>query len=343
MASRDLTVDTLRGVACILLVTMHVVGHNSSAGIHVPDDSPFRWYVDAFTYLRMPLFSFLAGFVYAWRPLRALHRYPGFMAKKARRLLVPYVIFVPLIGIAQTLVAESNNPTDLSPVEWFLYSLSPYWFLLATFWIFAVIALLDAARLLTKPLHVAALVTVLAALNIFTNAGEVDLLQFGNAASLAVFFSVGLAAERFGWLRAPVWWRGVAAITTVVLFAYMQLAFAGYVPVPDARTDPLGMLLGVSFPLAMLGLGVRFAPLAWVGGFSAGIFLVHPFVVSGTRVVLSRIGLTDLTAQFAIGSVVGVFGSILVVSLARKLYLGRLALGESPRKARASTNAARPV
>lgn len=58
------------------------------------------------------------------------------------------------------------------------------------------------------------------------------------------------------------------------------------------------MLLGAPFPLSMLGLGIRFTPLDWVGRFSAGIFLVHPFVVLGTRVVVSRMGVTDLTAQF---------------------------------------------
>uniref|UniRef100_UPI0025D81B58 acyltransferase family protein n=1 Tax=uncultured Microbacterium sp. TaxID=191216 RepID=UPI0025D81B58 len=123
-------------------------GHNASAGIHVPDDSAFSWYVEAFTALRMPLFSFLTGFIYSWRLVHDLRLYPRILAKKARRLLVPYVVFIPIIGVAQSVVDEANNPTTRPPLEWFLNALSPYWFLLATFWIFAVIALLDATTLL---------------------------------------------------------------------------------------------------------------------------------------------------------------------------------------------------
>lgn len=141
--TRDLSVDTLRGIACILLVTMHVIGYDENQGIHVPDTSALRWYTESFVYLRMPLFTFLSGFVYAWRP--AKHgQYRSFMGKKARRLLVPYVIFVALIGVMQTAVPGANNPTALAPWEWFIYSLSPYWFLISTFWLFAITALLDS-------------------------------------------------------------------------------------------------------------------------------------------------------------------------------------------------------
>ncbi len=123
-ANRDIRIDTLRGVACLLLVSMHVIGHNSTAGIRVDDDSAYRWFADSFMYLRMPLFSVLAGFVYGWRPLRARSAYRGFMGKKARRLLIPYLVFVPLIGLAQSIVPDANNPTQLAPWEWLVYSLS---------------------------------------------------------------------------------------------------------------------------------------------------------------------------------------------------------------------------
>lgn len=51
---KDASIETLRGLACILLVAFHVIGENRHGGLHVPDDSTFRWYADSFAYLRMP-------------------------------------------------------------------------------------------------------------------------------------------------------------------------------------------------------------------------------------------------------------------------------------------------
>ncbi|WP_146185392.1 hypothetical protein [Microbacterium sp. HMWF026] len=56
--------------------------------------------------------------------------------------------------------------------------------------------------------------------------------------------------------------------------------------------------------------------------------------------VVSGMGATYLTAQFVAGTTMGIFGSILVVSVARRFVLGRIALGESPQR---RTSAADPT
>src|SRR5690348_13562586 len=66
-------VQTLRGVACLLLVAFHAIGSASTSILHVPDDSPYRRFTNLFVHVRMPLFTFLSGLVYAYRPIRAGH------------------------------------------------------------------------------------------------------------------------------------------------------------------------------------------------------------------------------------------------------------------------------
>src|SRR5688500_6001125 len=66
---RDIPIETMRGIACVLLVAFHVIGDSATAGIHVADDSGFRYFANSFQYVRMPLFSFISGVVYAWRPV----------------------------------------------------------------------------------------------------------------------------------------------------------------------------------------------------------------------------------------------------------------------------------
>ena len=57
-------VQTLRGIACLLLVAFHAVGATTASGLHVPDDSPYRVFSNLFAYIRMPLFTFLSPGLY---------------------------------------------------------------------------------------------------------------------------------------------------------------------------------------------------------------------------------------------------------------------------------------
>ena len=62
--------QTLRGIACLLLVAFHAIGSSSASGLHVADSSVYRHFTNLFVHIRMPLFTFLSGLVYAYRPLR---------------------------------------------------------------------------------------------------------------------------------------------------------------------------------------------------------------------------------------------------------------------------------
>ncbi|WP_062311199.1 acyltransferase family protein [Demequina rhizosphaerae] len=327
MGGRDKVVDSLRGIACILLVTLHVAQNRFG------EADWLEWYGDTFIYIRMPLFAFLSGVVYAWRPLTATAGYGDYMGKKVRRLLVPYVIFVPLIGIAQVAL-DFGTPPPAGPWNWFIYSLPPYWFLLATFWVYAVVALLDAYKLLDTKLKVGALFGVLLAANVLLNLQFADgFLQFGSAVYLGLFFTAGLAATRFGWKGIGLTGAWIMTGATVLLFAYTQLAVLGvWSMADDQRHDPLGIALGVTFPLAFIAFGLKNDFLAWIGGYSYGIFLLHPFAIVAVAGALQVVGFEPLIPALILMTAAGLFGSILGVIVLRKAAVGRVMLGEKAKK-----------
>jgi len=327
MKHRDMRVDTLRGIACILLVTMHVIGYNATSGIQVADDSIYRWYTESFVYIRMPLFSFLAGLVYAWRPL-VKNEYGQFMSKKFRRLLIPYFIFVLLIGLLQSIFPGSNNPTNLAIWEWFIYSLSPYWFLIATFWIFAYISYLDMRGLLKKINIVFLLLSFFIAINVFLQPSDWTFLQIGSAVTLFPFFLAGLMVHRFNWSTAPRWLFTLVTIICIALFIYTQAGVLGYLPIVSSRGDFIGILLGIAFPMVILTLSFQSKFLSWIGNYSSGIFLLHSFFVVGMRVLLKKIGVDDHLVLFIICSLSGIFGSMIGINIMRKFTVGRIAIGE---------------
>jgi fucose 4-O-acetylase-like acetyltransferase len=313
------------------LVSTHVIGTGSATGIHASDGSLLLYYGDSLMYIRMPLFSFLAGLVYAWRPLQDRQGYVAFMYKKSRRLLVPFLVFVPLIGTAQLLVPDANHRTDLPWYQWYLFPLPPYWFLIATFWIFAAVAFADARGWLSSPRVVAALVGCIFVIDTLVPEGNPDrgILALRSAIFLSMFFMIGLAVTRFGAssVRPQVKWAIVAA--GVVLLAITQLGLQGLIPETPYRHSPVGTGLGVAVCLALFWSNPRIRLLARVGSYSAGIYLVHPFTVAGIRSVLTRLGVDIVGVLFVAGLVSGIAGSIIIVILLRRVTGGRAVLGES--------------
>ena len=84
-ADESARIQSLRGLACLLLVGFHVVGVDSAAGLRFADDSLPRLATSLLIHVRMPLFTFLSGFVYAYRPV-ARGQALAFAKKKALRL-----------------------------------------------------------------------------------------------------------------------------------------------------------------------------------------------------------------------------------------------------------------
>ncbi len=137
--SRDPRIDTVRGIACLLLVAYHVVGSDNQSGMRVIDDSGFRRFSDALAYVRMPLFAVLAGVIYATKPVSS-GSYRRFLKSKALRLLVP-LIFVGLpFAVLQRIIPGANSYIELNSVPAILiFPYAHFWFLQALFVVFLVI------------------------------------------------------------------------------------------------------------------------------------------------------------------------------------------------------------
>ena len=95
-------IDELRGFACLLLVSLHVIGHSPEVGMRLEEGSLLRYTADSWAFVRMPLFTFISGLVYALRPVRREHL-PDFYSKKLRRLGIPLLIVAPIFFVLQAI------------------------------------------------------------------------------------------------------------------------------------------------------------------------------------------------------------------------------------------------
>ncbi len=190
------SLDTLRGLACLLLVAYHVIGSDPSNGLRVAD-GPLRVLNDGLAYLRMPLFTFLAGMVYGLHPFAGDSR--AFLAGKARRLLVPMLFVGTIFALAQSFLPDTNfGAAPGAGREWLLLHVEPvghFWFVEALFAIFVLVWALERGRILATPGRFA-LAWLLAALLDLTVHGP-RWLALDGAVFLLPYFLGGLAATRF--------------------------------------------------------------------------------------------------------------------------------------------------
>lgn len=329
--SKSIRIDTLRGLACILLVAYHVVGGTSSLGLQIPDEHWISKVNYALAYLRMPLFCFLSGFVYAWRPFK--NNFPQFLVGKTRRLIIPMLIVGTFFAFLQSITPGANS----TPIDWRLIHIMPvahFWFLESLFWIFMFIALLESLRVLDTLPGFAMVWAGAVALFLFNTLP--DLLGLAGAAYLLPFFLLGLATNRFAaHIKPPVVWLMAVGVVVLVGLVVMQRTF------PE-RSSLVALLLGTFGCVLLLRSHLESRWLAAVGAYSFAIYLFHTMFTAASRIALTRLGVSDIAVLFASGLFMGMLGPVIVATVLRRVPLGRWALGEKPPSAARNAQNATP-
>jgi fucose 4-O-acetylase-like acetyltransferase len=333
MSVRSIRIDTLRGSACLLLVAYHLLGISSTSGLRLPDSHPLRMVNEMLAFIRMPLFSFLSGYVYALRP------YCGdpaaFIAGKARRLLVPMLI----VGTLFALLREVTPGTNFKGYDWSMLHIVPvahYWFLASLFLIFIVIAALEHFEAMASERRFALVLFAAACLHIT----EPFPVYFGlqGAAYLLPFVLFGIWCNRFGDKHSMLGQLALGASIAVAAALYAALVAASM----PARSSVLALAIGGGACLALLRSGARVDWLAWVGRYSFAIYLFHSIFTAASRIFLRKAGVSSLPLFIGVGMLAGVFLPIVTeLALKRVPAVGRVVLGESKRRTDNSDEAAR--
>lgn len=300
---RRANLDTARGIACVLLVFYHAVGIGPESGLRLPPSSGYSVLNDALAYVRMPLFTFLSGVVYALRPV-SLASLSRFAEAKVKRLLVPFLTITVLFTVMQRLIPGTN--TSLEWVQIPRALLWPYghlWFLLGLAWVFAAVAALDALKALEKPGH--CLILFMAGALLFElHYGPIGVLAWNRSFYLLPFFVAGLMLTRFG-----VKWALICAPASLLSLNWP-------------------ILIGVIFCTMLLSWLPAVAILARIGIFSYSIYLLHVFGTASMRMLLMRIGVETVPLLLVFITAAGIALPIGAhLALARIPFAGRALLG----------------
>ena len=341
--ARRIGIDSLRGLAVILVVAGHVIGGTPETGMRVDPESGWAYFYAALTDLRVPLFTALSGYVYSLRPVREPADYGQFVRGKARRLLVPLLTVGTLFILIQSVAPGTNasaEPTDVFAL--YLYGSvggsGQFWFLEALFLILVVVGIADAfghgsgralAVAIAASTVAAIVVNIPAAWSFFAVDGAIFLLPF---------FLVGCALARFPQLERG---RFVVLAFACGLFAVRMLEMFGGVVLTDRLTQLTGFALGLTgvWTLVLFRDQLAWRPLARLGYFSFAIFLLHPFGAAGTRILLTRMGIESDVVLFLSSMVAGLTLPIIFeITLGRIAWVSWAFLGQKAYRPRTATS-----
>jgi fucose 4-O-acetylase-like acetyltransferase len=307
-------IETARGIACILVVAYHVVGNNSTNGLQLPRDHWLALLNALFGDLRMPLFSFISGFIFA-PAVRSAMEWKGKVRSKARRLLIPLVAVSTLHFLLQSRFATGS---DLQMWQIYFLPYEHFWFLQATF-ILMLVTLTGSLFLpggnFARYAPIAGLIGAL--VYIFVTRWRPDVFSGSKVFYLAPYFFTGLAfrywypVDGTNPLAKPVarFWVTLAA---VALFMIDFVKITGIVG-PGDLAQAIGVAVGMGMCLLIVSWRPNWRFAEWMGGKSYAIFLFHVFFTAGSRIALAKIWSgAPLLLFVAAGIAAGLTGPIIL-------------------------------
>jgi acyltransferase len=328
----------MRGLAVILMVAGHVIGIGER-GLRVGDDSVWNYLYLSFADIRMPLFTLISGYVYAMVPVAQWQDYPGLIKGKSRRLLLPLITVGTTLYVLKQLVPGTNDSDQDVPL-WriYVFGFEHMWFLQSIFLVFLIVGILDGSGLLDTPGRWR-IVTAAAAILfvVIVVPPEVDLFTVSGALRLLPFFLLGYGMRRHSLFDL----RGTAVVIAMLVFAgvyAIRLLTIFGVYHPEVHVDHMiGVAVGALGVVLIYSARNLFntKALAWVGGFSFGIYLLHVFGTAASRILFEHLGVHVTWELFLIGLLAGIAGPIAFQLAFRNVgFVQTFVLGERhpPRK-----------
>lgn len=332
---KDKTIETLRGAVIILVVIGHVIGSGSDGGMKVKDDSFMRYfYSTVIELIQMPLFTVIAGWVYAFKPV-SYEKAGDFIKKKVWRVLVPMFVVGVCYFLLQYFTPGTNRKGSLSEIWkllFFPYTL--FWYLYSLFLVFVIITFIDAfnkMKTLTNWLIIFSVSFFILLIRDKVIPYELpNYFSYKGAMYLLPCFILGVGLNRFKVFFKNSLITYAIPVILIGCIIIQQLSWFKIIDYPVYKDNVVGLLIGLTGTMMLLRLHVKINWLIWFGGFAYSIYLFHAFGTAGGRIAIQKLNIHSAPLIFAVSLAAGLLLPIITEKiLSRFKITSMLFLGKS--------------
>jgi fucose 4-O-acetylase-like acetyltransferase len=330
MKKKNLTIETLRGIAIILIVIEHVIGSDATGGMRIEFPHLLRYIYLHSSYISMPLFTAIAGWVYALKD-NAQPPFKKFVHDKAMRLLLPMVIVGTIYYLVQNIAPGTNRQYELNQI-WHIYIFpyTLYWYLPSLFIMLMIQRTIDCYRKMNTFKQWVGWCVLALLISAVHNKGIIyhipNFFSFKGALMMLPYFFVGIATQRFSvniyHLRKSYIVYGILACAGIISIEWIWFASAD-ISACIRLLQPL-TIIPTLFLLLSLKWHSRFW--VWIGSYSYSIYLFHGFFTSGVRILMKMVGVYTVNPIFTTAVILSILLPIIVDKIVSRSYWGRTLL-----------------
>lgn len=318
----------------MLVVAGHVIGSGPGGGIQVDHGSFWRYLYSLMDYIQMPLFTAIAGWVYALKPAGTVCP-RKFVKNKALRLLVPMVTVSAIYFLTQYLVPGTNNKIPLEEMwKIIVFPYTLYWYLKALFLIFMAVFLLDRCGAMSTArgwaLTLAAGILLYVAEVTVIPYGVPNFFAFKGAINQLPYFLAGVGICRFG---RDIYRRFRHYIIAMAVMGVILLHIHRFEP--GMNEDLYQSMLPLWLVPALFIL-FRFAKpnrvFVFLGAYAYSIYLFHGFGTSGGRIIFHALGIYNEFAVFVFAFALAILLPVAADKILSRNDIAALLLLGKPRR-----------
>lgn len=321
MVKRETWIDSIKVLACALIIVGHLLQGLQRTGLLVRDEalSFFVWFIYLF---HVQLFFLCSGYLHE-RSYRAgnFKDWIYNIGYKFVALGVPYFVFSLITWLLKSRFIDLVNIRTGHLVNFLFTSpaLAQYWYLYTLFFLFLFIPNIKNEKVLIAVL-VGFFVLYLVSNKL------VFCFAFYSAAQYGFWFVLGMVIQRLGFGNlAPR--KRLLFTSLVFLISFTGLASAMYSHGYRANFTAWTLLLGT---LACLGFsmlfryieagGITSRAVVTLSKYTFPIYLLHTIYAASARSLLIYIGVKDVQIHVVVGLLAGVGGSVLTAWFFEKLF-----------------------
>lgn len=321
MSKRIMWLDSLKGLAIVLVVMGHVADGYLSAGTF-PEYTKVFQYIYSFLYsFHMPLFLAVSGYVFYTAYCARLREKQDRYVRQLINIGYIYIIFSVLQCVMKTLAAAMvNNSIGLKdflliPIK----PVSPYWYLYFMLFYYVIFHTAEKYKV-----RVGICLAAAFAVSIAASCLKFDIVFPLRRMMLYVcFFYMGIfiaktkeAAEP---PKAVTYSCGAVCAAGVVLVAVFNKSLLT-VPAIGIIIAAAAVILFIRLFSSVKALGEN-RLLVFLGGYSLEIYVIHCYVTAAGRAILPKLGISNFALNFLLNTVIATVLPILCAYILKKIRL----------------------